>query len=172
MLDLLNNKNRLEIREDQENSINIVGLCEYYAASLDEFLKIIKFGIRQITNGKDYTHSEYSRSHGIIQIRIINEHNMEHGKITFLDITGTEMEVDNTHNIMSQKIKIDGAEINNLSLTLLESKSVLDIEKMLTPFRRYKLPIILRDSFIDDNKILIIANISPGNNSFDQTLRT
>ena len=170
LYDLLNNKNKLETREDKKHNINIVGLSENNVNSLNELMTIINYGLKQRTVGKTGANSDSSRSHGIIQIRIMNTNNKEHGKITFIDLAGSEREVDKVN--INKKTRIDGAEINKSLLALKECIRALDQEKSHTPFRGSKLTIVLRDSFIGDCKILMIANISPGNNSSDHTLNT
>ena len=170
LFDLLNNKNKLETREDKKHNINIVGLSENNVNSLNELMSIINYGLKQRTVGKTGANADSSRSHGIIQIRIINTNNKEHGKITFIDLAGSEREVDKIN--INKKTRIDGAEINKSLLALKECIRALDQEKSHTPFRGSKLTIVLRDSFIGDCKILMIANISPGNNSSDHTLNT
>ena len=170
LFDLLNNKNKLETREDKKHNINIIGLSENNVNSLNELMNIINFGLNQRTVGKTGANSDSSRSHGIIQIRIINTNNKEHGKITFIDLAGSEREVDKIN--INKKTRIDGAEINKSLLALKECIRALDQDKSYTPFRGSKLTIVLRDSFIGDCKILMIANIIPGNNSSDHTLNT
>ena len=170
LFDLLNNKNKLETREDKKHNINIVGLSENNVTTLNELMSIISYGLKQRTVGKTGANSDSSRSHGIIQIRIINTNNKEHGKITFIDLAGSEREVDKVN--INKKTRIDGAEINKSLLALKECIRALDQDKSHTPFRGSKLTIVLRDSFIGDCKILMIANISPGNNSSDHTLNT
>ena len=170
LFDLLNNKNKLETREDKKHNINIVGLSENNVNSLNELMNIISYGLKQRTVGKTGANSDSSRSHGIIQIRIIDTNNKEHGKITFIDLAESEREVDKEKK--KKKTRIDGAEINKSLLALKECIRALDQEKSHTPFRGSKLTIVLRDSFIGDCKILMIANISPGNNSSDHTLNT
>ena len=170
LFDLLNNKKTLKTREDRKHNINIVGLSENNVNSLNELMNIINFGLKQRTVGKTGANSDSSRSHGIIQIRIINTNNKEHGKITFIDLAGSEREVDKIN--INKKTRLDGAEINKSLLALKECIRALDQEKSHTPFRGSKLTLVLRDYFIGDCKILMIANISPGNNSLDHTLNT
>ena len=170
LFDLLNNKNKLETREDKKHNINIIGLSENYVTSLNELMNIINFGLKQRTVGKTGANSDSSRSHGIIQIRLVNPNNKEHGKITFIDLAGSEREVDKIN--INKKTRVDGAEINKSLFALKECIRALDQDKSHTPFRGSKLTLVLRDSFIGDCKILMIANISPGNNSSDHTLNT
>ena len=170
LFDLLNNKTKLETREDKKHNINIVGLSEKPVNSLNELMDIINFGLKERTVGKTGANSNSSRSHAIIQIRILNTNNKEHGKITFIDLAGSEREVDKIN--INKKTRIDGAEINKSLLALKECIRAIDQDKYHTPFRGSKLTIVLRDSFIGNCKILMIANISPGNNSSDHTLNT
>ena len=170
LFDLLNNKNKLETREDKKHNINIVGLSEKVVNNQNELMEIINYGLKQRTIGKTGANSNSSRSHAIIQIRIININNKEHGKITFIDLAGSEREVDKIN--INKKTRIDGAEINKSLLALKECIRAIDKDKSHTPFRGSKLTLVLRDSFIGNCKILMIANISPGNNSSDHTLNT
>ena len=170
LFDLLNNKNKLETREDKKHNINIIGLSENCVNSLNELMNIINYGLNQRTVGKTGANSDSSRSHGIIQLRILNPNNKEHGKITFIDLAGSEREVDKIN--INKKTRVDGAEINKSLFALKECIRALDQDKSHTPFRGSKLTLVLRDSFIGDCKILMIANISPGNNSSDHTLNT
>ena len=170
LFDLLNDKNKLETREDKKHNINIVGLSENCINSLNDLMNIINYGLKQRTVGKTGANSDSSRSHGIIQIRVVNQNNKDHGKITFIDLAGSEREVDKIN--INKKTRIDGAEINKSLLALKECIRALDQDKSHTPFRGSKLTIVLRDSFLGDCKILMIANISPGNNSSDHTLNT
>ena len=49
LYDLLNNRNKLEFREDKKHNINIVGLSENNVNSLNELITIINFGLNQRT---------------------------------------------------------------------------------------------------------------------------
>ena len=170
LFDLLNNKNKLEIREDKNHDINIVGLSENQINNLEDLIKIINFGGKLRAVGKTGANSDSSRSHGVIQLRIMNEKNIEHSKITFIDLAGSERESDKVN--VDKKTRIDGAEINKSLLALKECIRALELDKTHLPFRGSKLTLVLRDSFIGNCKLLMITNISPGYASAEHTLNS
>ena len=70
---------------------------------------------------------------------------------------------------------MEGAEINKSLLALKECIRALDQKSQHVPFRASKLTMILRDSFIgtnEKNKIVMIACVSPGRISTDDTRNT
>ena len=171
LYDLLNNRNRLETREDHKHDINIIGLSENKINSLEELIKIVNFGSKQRTIGKTGANSESSRSHGIIQLRILDTDNYtEHVKISFIDLAGSERESDKVN--VDKKTRIDGAAINQSLLALKECIRALEQDKIHLPFRGSKLTLVLRDSFIGNCKTLMISTISPGYKTSEHTLNT
>lgn len=69
---------------------------------------------------------------------------------------------------------MEGAEINKSLLALKECIRALDSRSGHVPFRASKLTMVLRDSFISENKsfIVMIACLNPGSTSADHTLNT
>lgn len=67
---------------------------------------------------------------------------------------------------------MDGAEINKSLLALKECIRALDQNKNHTPFRGSKLTMVLKDSFTGYCRSLMIATISPGSGSCENTLNT
>lgn len=172
LFDLLNNRKTLIAREDAKQNINIVGLTEKKVVNLQGLMNLIESGEKARTVGVTGANSDSSRSHGVLQIRIVNPVNDSlHGKITFVDLAGSEREADKID--VDKKTRIDGAEINKSLLALKECIRALDMDKKHAPFRGSKLTLVLRDSFIGSNcKTLMIANISPSSSSADHTLNT
>ena len=111
LYDLLNNRNKLEIIEDSNHTINIISLKENRINSLEELIKIVKIGGNRRTVGKTGANTESSRSHGIIQLIILDTKNKtQHSKISFVDLAGSERESDKIN--VDKKTRIDGAAIN------------------------------------------------------------
>ena len=170
LFDLLNEKKMLTAREDGKQNICIVGLTEKYVEKLDDMMKIIEFGLTYRVVGITGANADSSRSHGIIQIVIKDEKQKPYGKISFIDLAGSERATDTIDT--NKQTKFDGAEINKSLLALKECIRALDQEKKHTPFRGSKLTLVLRDSFIGNCKTLMIGNISPSSNSAEHTLNT
>ena len=146
------------------------GLTEKNVCSLNELMMLIQYGLRARTVGVTGANSDSSRSHGIIQIVIKNNNNQQHGKISFIDLAGSERAADTIDT--NKQTRIDGAEINKSLLALKECIRALDQDKKHTPFRGSKLTLVLRDSFVGNCKTLMIANISPSLGCSEHTLNT
>ena len=115
------------------------------------------------------TNAVSSRSHAILQI-ILKEGKKTFGKISFIDLAGSERGAD--HMDQNKQTRIDGAEINKSLLALKECIRALDQGKGHTPFRGSKLTMVLKDSFVGFCKTVMIGNISPGLASCENTLNT
>ena len=170
LFDLLNNKTVLHAREDGKGNICIVGLIEKKVHNLKELMNIIDFGLGARTTGITGANMDSSRSHAIMQICIKQNTGVPYGKISFIDLAGSERAVDTIDT--NKQTKIDGAEINKSLLALKECIRALDQEKRHTPFRGSKLTLVLRDSFIGNCLTLMIANISPCLSCSEHTLNT
>ena len=171
LFDLLNNKNLLQAREDGKGNICIAGLIEKEINNLNELMNIIDFGLNGRTTGITGANLDSSRSHAILQIAIrTKDNNSNYGKISFIDLAGSERAVDTIDT--NKQTKIDGAEINKSLLALKECIRALDQEKRHKPFRGSKLTLVLRDSFIGNCLTLMIANISPCLSCSEHTLNT
>ena len=170
LFDLLNERKVLTAREDGKQNICIVGLTEKNVQNLNDFMNIIEYGLINRIVGITGANTDSSRSHGIIQIIIKDEKNVQYGKISFIDLAGSERAIDTIDT--NKQTKFDGAEINKSLLALKECIRALDQEKKHTPFRGSKLTLVLRDSFIGSCKTLMIGNISPSSSSSEHTLNT
>ena len=170
LFDLLNERIQLTAREDGKGNICIVGLTERQVINLNQMMQIIDFGLKSRTVGVTGANSDSSRSHGIIQISLKEPNGNTHGKISFIDLAGSERAADTIDT--NKQTRIDGAEINKSLLALKECIRALDQDKKHTPFRGSKLTMVLRDSFTGNCKTLMIANISPSMSSSEHTLNT
>lgn len=170
LFDLLNGRNQLTAREDAKQNICIVGLTEKHVTDMSMLMNIIERGLRGRTVGVTGANADSSRSHGIIQICIKNSSNKIHGKISFIDLAGSERAADTIDT--NKQTRLDGAEINKSLLALKECIRALDQDKKHTPFRGSKLTLVLRDSFVGNCKTLMIANISPALSCSEHTLNT
>ena len=170
LYDLLNERKILTAREDGKQNICIGGLTEKNAEDINILMNIIEYGLNSRTVGITGANADSSRSHGIIQIKIKDANFKEYGKISFIDLAGSERAADTID--VNKQTKFDGAEINKSLLALKECIRALDQDKKHTPFRGSKLTLVLRDSFIGNCRTLMIANISPALGCSEHTLNT
>ena len=79
LYDLLNNKNKLQVLDDQNGKTQIYGLQEIYAGTPDEMRMIIDKGNSIRTTHNTVTNATSSRSHAICNI-VIKEKNKKNYK--------------------------------------------------------------------------------------------
>ncbi|NWU87780.1 KIF24 protein, partial [Onychorhynchus coronatus] len=170
LYDLLNGRKRLHAREDSKHVVQIVGLQEVQVESVDELLEVILKGGKERSTGATGVNSDSSRSHAIIQIQIKDAANRTFGRISFIDLAGSERAADARDS--DRQTKMEGAEINQSLLALKECIRALDQEHAHTPFRQSKLTQVLKDSFIGNSKTCMIANVSPSHLATEHTLNT
>jgi kinesin family protein 2/24 len=90
LYDLLNERSILQAREDGKQNICIVGLQEKHVGSLQNLMQIIEYGLKVRTTGVTGANTDSSRSHGVLQIAIKDGNGNSQGKITFIDLAGSE----------------------------------------------------------------------------------
>ncbi|NWR55557.1 KIF24 protein, partial [Bucorvus abyssinicus] len=170
LYDLLNGRKRLFAREDSKHVVQIVGLQEVQVDSVHLLLEVILKGGKERSTGATGVNSDSSRSHAIIQIQIKDTANRTFGRISFIDLAGSERAADARDS--DRQTKMEGAEINQSLLALKECIRALDQEHAHTPFRQSKLTQVLKDSFIGNSKTCMIANVSPSHVATEHTLNT
>ncbi|XP_069072254.1 kinesin-like protein KIF24 isoform X1 [Pleurodeles waltl] len=170
LYDLLNGRKRLFAREDGNHVVQIVGLREVQVESVDLLLEVIHKGSRERSTGATGVNSDSSRSHAIIQIQVKDSARRLFGRMSFIDLAGSERAADARES--NKQTKFEGAEINQSLLALKECIRALDQEHAHTPFRQSKLTQVLKDSFIGNSKTCMIANISPSHVATEHTLNT
>ncbi|OCU02750.1 kinesin-like protein KIF24 [Xenopus laevis] len=170
LYDLLNDRKRLYAREDGKHVVQIVGLREVQVRSVELLLEMILKGSRERSTGASGVNSDSSRSHAVIQIQMKNSKNRKLGRISFIDLAGSERASDARES--DKQTKLEGAEINQSLLALKECIRALDQEQAHTPFRQSKLTQVLKDSFIGNSKTCMIANVSPSHIATEHTLNT
>ncbi|XP_076419599.1 kinesin-like protein KIF24 isoform X2 [Peromyscus maniculatus bairdii] len=170
LYDLLNRRKRLFAREDSKHVVQIAGLRELQVDSVELLLQVILKGSKERSTGATSVNADSSRSHAIIQIQIKDSAKRTFGRISFIDLAGSERAADARDS--DRQTKMEGAEINQSLLALKECIRALDQEHTHTPFRQSKLTQVLKDSFIGNAKTCMIANISPSHMATEHTLNT
>ncbi|XP_017859827.1 PREDICTED: kinesin-like protein Klp59C [Drosophila arizonae] len=170
---LLPEKPMLRVLEDGRQQVVIVGLTRMPVQKVEDVLAIIEQGNRERTSGQTSVNIKSSRSHAVFQMGLVLPDDTEPcGKCSFVDLAGNERGADTqSANLQTRR---EGAEINKSLLALKECIRALSRHSSHLPFRGSKLTQVLRDSFIggEQNKTCMIAMISPGLSSVENTLNT
>ncbi|XVF62580.1 hypothetical protein PTKIN_Ptkin09bG0019800 [Pterospermum kingtungense] len=186
LFDLLSDRKKLCMREDGRQQVCIVGLQEFEVSDVQIVKEYIERGNSARSTGSTGANEESSRSHAILQLAVkkhpeIKESKRNNdgneskagkvvGKISFIDLAGSERGADTTDN--DRQTRIEGAEINKSLLALKECIRALDNDQIHIPFRGSKLTEVLRDSFVGNSRTVMISCISPNAGSCEHTVNT
>ncbi|KAE8670362.1 Kinesin-13A [Hibiscus syriacus] len=186
LFDLLSDRKKLCMREDGRQQVCIVGLQEFEVSDVQIVKEYIERGNAARSTGSTGANEESSRSHAILQLAIKKHPEIKDskwnndgnesksgkvvGKISFIDLAGSERGADTTDN--DRQTRIEGAEINKSLLALKECIRALDNDQIHIPFRGSKLTEVLRDSFVGNSRTVMISCISPNAGSCEHTLNT
>ncbi|XP_059632734.1 kinesin-like protein KIN-13A [Cornus florida] len=186
LFDLLNDRKKLCMREDGRQQVCIVGLQEFEVLDVQIVKEYIERGNASRSTGSTGANEESSRSHAILQLAVKKHAEIKDskrnndgneskggkvvGKISFIDLAGSERGADTTDN--DRQTRIEGAEINKSLLALKECIRALDNDQIHIPFRGSKLTEVLRDSFVGNSRTVMISCISPNAGSCEHTLNT
>lgn len=186
LFDLLSDRKKLCMREDGRQQVCIVGLQEFEVSDVQIVKEYIEKGNAARSTGSTGANEESSRSHAILQLAVKKHSEIKDsrrnndgnesksgkvvGKISFIDLAGSERGADTTDN--DRQTRIEGAEINKSLLALKECIRALDNDQIHIPFRGSKLTEVLRDSFVGNSRTVMISCISPNAGSCEHTLNT
>ncbi|XP_063902065.1 kinesin-like protein KIF24 [Zophobas morio] len=161
LYDLLNNRKKVQAREDGKQRVVIQGLKEVQISGTSPLLKLITQGGSERSTGQTGVNVDSSRSHAILQITL---------KKNGVEEYGSERAADTTEH--DKQTRMEGAEINQSLLALKECIRSLDQDSKHTPFRQSKLTQVLRDSLVGGSITCMIATIAPNSSSVEHTLNT
>jgi hypothetical protein len=177
--------------------VQLPGLSEHQVRDVPQLLDLMAQAHQQRSTGTTGANAESSRSHMVMQIllrepeptsnpnqRMRGRPNIsivapaasgnqgtERGKLSFIDLAGSERGADTTHN--SKQTRMEGAEINTSLLALKEVIRSLERKHGHTPFRGSKLTQVLKDSFVGEKtRTCMVACVSPSHSNCEHTLNT
>ena len=139
VFDLFNEKKRLRVLEDHKNLVQVVGKKEERVDSGEQVMALIRRGMSVRTSGTTSANEHSSRSHAVFQITLKrNNSNKEFGKISLIDLAGSERGRDTQTNdkvtLMEGKTKTEDQRVDlHSSLSLCrctDQQIVADAEGM------------------------------------------
>ena len=172
----------LDLREDPIKGIIVSGITEVNVNNSNDMLRILKRGNRNRTQEATGANETSSRSHAILQVAIEYkdknsgiDFEIKYSKLSLIDLAGSER----ASATQNRGIRlIEGANINRSLLTLgncinaLCDAAAKGIKKPYVPYRDSKLTRLLKDSLGGNARTVMIANVSPSINAFDDTYNT
>uniref|UniRef100_A0A7S2P4X6 Kinesin-like protein n=1 Tax=Leptocylindrus danicus TaxID=163516 RepID=A0A7S2P4X6_9STRA len=180
LFDLLNDRGPVKCLEDRNGRVCFPGLTEHPVGSEEELLSMIEEGALNRSVGTTSANADSSRSHAVLQLSLRKTKvmrrksiNVEHGRLTFIDLAGSERGADT--NKSSRTTRLEGAEINTSLLALKEVIRALAVgdSAQHIPFRGSKLTQVLKESFVGENcKAVMIACVAPNLSNCEHTLNT
>ncbi|XP_017776123.1 PREDICTED: kinesin-like protein Klp68D isoform X2 [Nicrophorus vespilloides] len=173
--DLLKSKNSkpLELREMSGQGVFVSHLHSQTCQSAHDMLKAMKVGNHNRTTGATNMNEHSSRSHAIFQISIEmakgDTKSVKVGKLNLIDLAGSERQAKTgaTGNRLKEATKINKSlsALGNVIYALAENSSHI-------PYRDSKLTRLLQDSLGGNSKTIMIANIGPASDNYDETIIT
>lgn len=122
--DLLNERSRLNIREDGGGEVVVGDLVELQVSDAAEMLSVIETGNANRTTHATESNDVSSRSHAICQVSLRTAAGKLAGKLSLIDLAGSERGADTVSN--NRQRRLEGAEINKSLLALKECIRALD----------------------------------------------
>lgn len=171
----------LDLREDKDKGITVAGLSEVEVNSPEDVMELLFFGNQNRTQEATGANETSSRSHAILQIVVESKDKVSGttaeiavGKLSLIDLAGSERAAKTNNRGIRM---IEGANINRSLLALGNCINALvdnmkKSSKNHIPYRDSKLTRLLKDSLGGNSRTVMIANISPGNESYEDTHNT
>lgn len=165
----------LDLREDPIKGIVVSGITEIFASSAVHILDLLQKGNKNRTTESTAANTHSSRSHAVLQIVIQKKNSMTDaikvGKLNMIDLAGSER-ASITSNRGARLL--EGANINRSLLSLANCINALakGQRKRFVPYRDSKLTRLLKDSLGGNCRTVMIANASPADFTYEDTLNT
>ena len=164
------------IKEDPNAGVFVKDVTMFITKSVDDLYKALTLGSKNRKKGETLMNRDSSRSHCMFtlyvetQETIANEERIRVGKLNLVDLAGSERQ--KKSGAANERLK-EASNIN-LSLTSLMNviSALVDPKKTHIPYRDSKLTRLLEDSLGGNTKTCMIANISPADYNFEETMST
>nr|CAD7444518.1 unnamed protein product [Timema bartmani] len=173
VLDLLQPSGPLPLRDDGNFGVTVAGLKIQRITSAEELFSMLAQGNKNRTQHPTDANAESSRSHAVFQtyiqsrLRVSGEKKLV--KLTMIDLAGSERGAATGCKGMRFT---EGANINRSLLSLGNCINSLADGLKHIPYRDSKLTRLLKDSLGGNCKTVMIANVAPCNNSYEDTYNT
>ena len=171
-------KQGLDVREAPGKGTFVAGAANMVVGSRKELEALMHKGNLYRTTEATNCNEVSSRSHAVLQLRVESQPRFEEGgkirvgKLSMIDLAGSERAT-KTNN--AGKRLVEGANINRSLLALANCINALADRTKKSghiPYRDSKLTRLLKDSLGGSCRTLMITNVSPASDQFDETLNS
>ena len=169
----------LQIREDTNRSVKVVGLTELRPTSAAEVKQIVMLGNSRRTMSPTHANETSSRSHAVLQVHVTQSprtaamsESRTVATLSIIDLAGSERAAATTN--MGQRM-VEGANINKSLLALGNCINALCESGGAirhVPYRNSKLTRLLKFSLGGNCKTVMIVCVAPTSAHFDDTHNT
>jgi len=175
VIDLLSPGAQLNIRENG-SSTTIPGLSIHKPTGPDHILSLLSFGNSNRTQHATDANSESSRSHAVLQVFLRQKDKaaglsseVKLAKMSLIDLAGSEKGCVTGNKGARFR---EGSNINKSLLALGNCINALADGSKYIPYRNSKLTRLLKDSIGGNCRTVMIANVSPSSETFEDTFNT
>ncbi|GFT81730.1 kinesin-like protein KIF20A [Nephila pilipes] len=169
---------KLSLAEDQNGDVYVKGAREIYVSNSTEAVKLLNVGRRNLRIASTKLNYQSSRSHCIFTVKVARVYDDDNGttgrvnRISFCDLAGSERATKSQASGMRLK---EAGYINTSLMVLGRCLDQLRLnqtarDKKMIPFRESKLTRLFSNHFLGKGKAVMIANASPCEYTFDETL--
>eukprot|EP01022_Parablepharisma_sp_SALTPOND_P013473 TRINITY_DN1804_c0_g1_i1.p1 TRINITY_DN1804_c0_g1~~TRINITY_DN1804_c0_g1_i1.p1 ORF type:complete len:1031 (-),score=110.84 TRINITY_DN1804_c0_g1_i1:3221-6313(-) len=170
----------LLIVEDPVKGVIVPELTEYQINSAEDLIMLTLKGNQQRTMGETKANQFSSRSHAIISVTMESRSRTRDvtdevlvAKLCIVDLAGCERAAASDNKGLRM---YEGGKINRSLLALGNCINMLSDKSKagssFIPYRDSKLTRLLKDSLGGNTKTLMLACVSPGENSYEETMNT
>lgn len=165
----------LQIREDKDKGIYIDGLTQNKVENFFDCMNYLKMGENLRKKRQTNKNELSSRSHTLFMLDLFSKNKNENdiytaSRVHFCDLAGSEKF---DKNFQYNKVHFNEMKNINTSLcTLANVINALTNKSSFVPFRESKLTQILQNSLGGNSRTVIIANISPSIENYEETIST
>ena len=177
VLDLLNPGAQLLNVRDDGKATSIPGLTLHKPQGPEAILELLKFGNGNRTQHATDANAESSRSHAVLQVFVRQKDKsaglsaeVKVAKMSLIDLAGSEK-----GSVTSGKTAARSREGSNINKSLLALGSCINNlaeGAKYIPYRNSKLTRLLKDSIGGNCRTVMIANVSPSAETFEDTFNT
>jgi len=175
VIDLLSPGAQLNIRENG-SATSIPGLSIHKPTGPDHILSLLSFGNGNRTQHATDANSESSRSHAVLQVFLKQKDKaaglsseVKLAKMSLIDLAGSEKGCVTGNKGARFR---EGSNINKSLLALGNCINALADGSKYIPYRNSKLTRLLKDSIGGNCRTVMIANVSPSSETFEDTFNT